>query len=137
MKSTESKPIVKRYSTAFQLKVVREIESGKLTASKARRVYDIGGKTTIAIWLRRHGRAHLLSEVVEVRIKDEPQKIKQLTERVRQLETALADVQLEKYAMLGILQVAAEGGDVDLKKSIEQRPSTERELLRRLSGLPR
>jgi len=31
------------YSTAFKLKVIAEIESGKFTIAEARRIYTIGG----------------------------------------------------------------------------------------------
>ena len=32
-----------RYSTAFKQKIVSEIESGKLTIAKAKKIYDIKG----------------------------------------------------------------------------------------------
>jgi len=37
----------KRYSTAFARKVVWEVETGKLSVQQARRLYDIGGGSTI------------------------------------------------------------------------------------------
>lgn len=129
--------VQRRYSTAFQLKVVREIEQGKYTASQARRLYDIGGKSTIAMWLKRHGRSHLLSEIVQVRMKSEQSKIKQLEQRIRELEAVLADVQVEKFALQGLVQVMDENSGGELKKKVEQLPSTERERLLRLLKPPR
>ena len=136
MRSLKAAPVQRRYSTAFQLKVVREIEQGKYTASQARRLYDIGGKSTIAKWLQRHGRSHLLSEVVQVRMKSETSKIKQLEQRIRELEKVLADAQLEKFALQGLVQVMDENSGGALKKKVEQMPSTERERLLRLLKPP-
>ncbi len=44
---------VYRYSSAFKLKVVSEIESGKYTLAEACRVYDIKGHETVQNWIVR------------------------------------------------------------------------------------
>lgn len=136
MGSTRPNPVQRRYSTAFQIKVVREIERGMYTASHARRLYDIGGKSTIARWLRRHGKGHYSSEIVQIRMRTEADKIKQLQQRIRELESALAEAQVEKYALQGMLQVMDENSGGELKKKVEQMPLTERERLLRLLRPP-
>ena len=40
-------PILNRYSAAFKIKVVSEIEKGKLSIEGARKLYDIGGGSTV------------------------------------------------------------------------------------------
>jgi transposase-like protein len=132
MNSTVPKKIVKRYSTAFQLKVIREIEQGKYTRHRAQVLYDIGGKSTIAKWLKRHGKQHLLSEVVQVRMKTEKDKVKQLQKRISDLERALADSQVEKIYLQALVQVMDEATGETLKKKAEDLPSHERERLLRL-----
>ena len=57
---------VHRYSQAFKHKVVSEIENGILTVSQARSLYGISGQGTIAYWMRRLGKAHLLNKVVHI-----------------------------------------------------------------------
>lgn len=136
MSSLKVNPVQRRYSTAFQLKVVREIEQGKYTSSQARRVYDIGGRSTVAKWLKRHGKDHLLTEIVQVRMKTEQDKIKQLQQRIRELEKVLADAHVEKFALQGLVQVLDENSGGELKKKVEQMPSTERERLLRLLKPP-
>ena len=69
---------VHRYSRAFQIKVISEIESGKLTIAEARRIYDIGSVGTIHYWLKQHGKNNLLNKVVHVQMRDEKDKTKQL-----------------------------------------------------------
>jgi transposase-like protein len=46
----------KRYSTAFKRKVVREVETGRLSVQDARRLYDIGGGSTVYNWLDQFGK---------------------------------------------------------------------------------
>ena len=128
--------IQKRYSTAFQLKVVREIEQGKYTCRRARELYDIGGKSTIAKWLKRHGKAHLLTEVVQVRMKTEQDKVRQLQDRIRELERALADSQVEQVYLQALVQVMDEASGETLKKKAEELPSNERERLLRVLNRP-
>ena len=42
-KSNYEQRVIKKYSSAFKLKVVNEIESGKLSINQAKEIYDIGG----------------------------------------------------------------------------------------------
>ena len=69
---------VRRYSIAFQQKVVREIESGEISIGDARRLYNITGNDTVQNWLRKRGKNHLLKRVVRIEMKDEKDRIKEL-----------------------------------------------------------
>ncbi|PVZ29266.1 hypothetical protein N430_05687, partial [Pseudomonas sp. CC120222-01a] len=44
------------YSLSFKLAVVDQIEKGELTCTQARERYGIQGKSTVLVWLRKHGR---------------------------------------------------------------------------------
>ncbi len=83
-------PIIRKYSTAFKLKVVREIEEGKFSIDKCREIYDIGGSDTIQNWMRKLGKSDLISKVVRIEMKDEKGKLKQLKREKQELESALA-----------------------------------------------
>lgn len=85
----------RRYSVAFQLKVVGEIESGKHGIEGARRLYDIGGAATIQGWIRKHGKNHLLNKVVRIEMADEQAKLKQSEREKAELERALGKSQLK------------------------------------------
>ncbi len=56
-----------RYSDAFKLKVVQDIEKGKLTISEARRLYEINGTNTVYRWLRKYGKKRFNSKSCEDR----------------------------------------------------------------------
>lgn len=44
------------YTLAFKLAVVAQVEKGELTYKQAQARYGIQGRSTVLVWLRRHGR---------------------------------------------------------------------------------
>lgn len=115
-KSNYEQKVVKRYSSAFKLKVVKEIESGKLCMNQAMEIYDIGGAHTIERWIKNLGKNHLLSRVVRIEMKDEKDKVKELKDRVRMLEKLLADKELDSLMNEAFLELLAEDHGVDLEE---------------------
>src|SRR6476659_3655429 len=43
------------YSLPFKLQVILEVEKGELTYKEAQRKYGIQGRSTVLVWLRKHG----------------------------------------------------------------------------------
>lgn len=117
MKKSDYEPyVVKKYSSAFKLKVVNEIESGKLSMRGAMEIYDIGGAHTIERWIKNLGKNHLLSKVVRIEMKDEKDKLKELNDRVRQLEKLLANKELDNLMNEAFLELLAEDNGIDLEE---------------------
>ena len=120
-----------RYSEAFKLQVVRELEEGKLAScTAAGEAYGIGGATTVRSWMRKYGRSHLLKKVVHVQTVDERSEMRKLKDRLRELELALVDAHLDLRLEHAYLEIACEEGwkgSVDeLKKKGSGRPSIAR-----------
>ncbi|MCD6003032.1 IS3 family transposase, partial [Pseudomonas sp. CDFA 602] len=44
------------YTLAFKLAVVDQVEKGELGYREAQRPYGIQGRSTVLVWLRKHGR---------------------------------------------------------------------------------
>jgi transposase-like protein len=44
------------YTLAFKLSVVEQVEKGELTYKEAQARYGIQGRSTVLVWLRKHGR---------------------------------------------------------------------------------
>lgn len=92
------------YSLAFKLQVVQQVEKGELTYKKAQKHYGIQGKSTVLVWLRKHGTLDWALPKQYTLDND-----KELTpeQRIKQLETALKDEQdrnLIYKTMFDILQ---------------------------------
>lgn len=92
------------YSLAFKLQVVQQVEKGELSYKKAQRHYGIQGRSTVLVWLRKHG---TLDWTLPKQYTMETDKELSPDQRIKQLETALKDEQdknLIYKTMLDILQ---------------------------------
>jgi len=83
-----------RYSEAFKREVVREVEDGGLTFAVMAMKYGIKGRMTVANWVRKYGHGSR-GKVIRVEKPGEINELKRLTERVRTLESALADAHID------------------------------------------
>jgi transposase len=89
----ELKPAI-RYSEAFKLAIVTELERDGLSVRAIQRKYGVRGCGTVESWLLKYGNGSR-GKVIRVERPEEIDERKQLKERVRRLETALASAHLE------------------------------------------
>ena len=83
-----------RYSEAFKMEVVRELEENDLPFAHIQRKYGIKGCDTVQTWTRKYGNGSR-GKVIRVEKSAEINEAKRLRKRVRQLETALADANVD------------------------------------------
>lgn len=53
---TQVKRSQRDYTLAFKLGVVDQVEKGQMSYKQAQRHYGIQGRSTVLVWLRRHGK---------------------------------------------------------------------------------
>ena len=92
-KHGEIKPAV-RYSESFKMQLVRELEAGGINVDQIRRKYGVGACATIRYWLRKYGNGSL-GRIIRVEKPEERNEKEQLKRRVRALEQALADTNID------------------------------------------
>jgi len=103
-----------RYSESFKLQVLRELETGRFkTRREAARTYGIAVCGTIERWAKKYGKQHLLGKVVRVETAEERNEVKELRERVRELEKALADAHLEHRFDEAYLKIACRSAGIE------------------------
>jgi transposase-like protein len=117
----KDRKILYRYSLAFKKKVVGEIERGERTLEEVRRIYGIGGLSTIQNWIKRLGKNHLLNKVVRIEMKDEKDRIKELEKEKAALEHALAHSQLKIITLESLIECVEEHYELDVKKNFGQK----------------
>ena len=83
-----------RYSEAFKMAVVRELEENDLPFGRLQRKYGIKGCDTVQRWARKYGNGSR-EKVIRVQKPEEIDELKELKLRVRRLETALADANVD------------------------------------------
>lgn len=102
-----------RYSEAFKLQVVRELEQGRFeSAGAAGRAYGVNGSETVANWVRRYGKDHLLRKAIRVMKADEEAEVKALRKRVRELERALSDAHIDLKLEEAYVELACESAGI-------------------------
>lgn len=121
----ERERITYEYSRPFKLKVVGEIESGRLTKNQAKELYGIKGGSTLTCWIKKMGKDHLLNKIVRIELKNEPSRIKQLEKEKQALERALSQAHLKLLAYESLIEVADEELGTELKKNLELKLSNE------------
>ncbi len=92
-KSSEIKPAI-RYSEAFKMQVVRELETGTININQIRRKYGVGGCASVRGWARKYGNGSI-GKIIRVERPEEINEKEQLKRRVRALEQALADTNID------------------------------------------
>jgi transposase-like protein len=96
-----------RYSKAFKMQLVREVETGKGSAWAVERKYNIKGSQTVLRWVRQYGSGRY-GKVIRVEQADEVNEATRLRRQLRQAKEALADAHMELALEKAFLTVACE-----------------------------
>ena len=117
------KEIVK-YSEAFKMQVISELESGKWRSKLEARVgYGIKGGSTINSWLKKYGKNHLLNKVVIVQTTEDRDQLKAMKQEIHKLKAALGDAYLDLRLEKAWVKIACKQAgieDVDtFKKKVD------------------
>jgi transposase-like protein len=96
-----------RYSHAFKMQAVREVESGRNCAWAVQRKYGIKGADTVMRWVRQFGSGNC-GKVIRVERADEISEAARLRSQLRQAKEALADAHMELALEKAFLAVACE-----------------------------
>ena len=99
----------KDYSLAFKLELVDLVEKGVLTYKQAQFRYGIQGRSTVLVWLRKHGRLDWNES--ETMKRDTPSK------KIRELEKKLSRLEAEKEVLNRAIDIA----DAQLHTSIRKK----------------
>jgi transposase-like protein len=104
-----------RYSEAFKLAVVREVEEQDLPFEQVRRKYGIRGNDTVLKWVRQYGNG-TRGKRIRVEKPEEINELRRLKERVRRLESALADANIDLALERAFTELACERGGLDVQE---------------------
>ena len=107
---------VMRYSEAFKLQVVREVENGRYrNCHQASQAYGIRGPQTVSRWVEQYGKSHLLKRVIRVETTEERNELKRLKAECRRLKASLADAHVDLALERAYLELSCEAaGEEDV-----------------------
>jgi transposase-like protein len=104
-----------RYSEAFKMAAVRELEERDLPFEQIRRKYGIKGAVTVQKWVRKYGNGSR-GKIIRVESPEEINELKRLKERVRRLESALADANIDLALERAFTELACERAGLEVEE---------------------
>lgn len=115
-----------RYSEAFKIQVVSEVEREGITFEEARKKYGIQGPCTVSCWVRKYGNG-TRGKIIRVETPEQIDELKRLKERVKRLETLLADANIDLALERAYTQIACErAGIPDVNEFKKKHPGGQR-----------
>lgn len=108
-KRDPTKRTQKDYSLAFKLQIIEEIEKGVLSYKQAQKKYGIQGKSTVLVWLRKHGRLDWKSKL-PMKDKAPPKK------KINDLEAKIKRLEQEKEILNRAIDIADDILGTDIRK---------------------
>jgi transposase-like protein len=101
-----------RYSEAFKMAVVREVEQQDLPFEQARRKYGILGPATVPKWVRKYGNGSR-GKVIRVEQPNEINELARMRAELRKVKEALADAHVALALERAYTELACERAGVD------------------------
>jgi transposase len=99
----------KDYSLAFKLQIIDEVEKGHLTYKQAQTKYGIQGRSTVLVWLRKHGNLDWSNKIIMKKKSPPKTYISQLEAKIKRLEE-------EKEILNTAIDIADEMFDTNIRK---------------------
>lgn len=94
---------------------VRELEGQDLPFEEIRRKYGIKGTVTVQNWVRKYGNGSR-GKMIRVEKPEEINELKRLKERVRRLESALADANIDLALERAYTELACERAGLEVEE---------------------
>lgn len=110
-KNIKKKRTQRDYTMAFKLMVVNQVEKGEMTYKEAQRHYGVQGKSTVLVWLRKHGILDWKNQNFNpVSKKETPQQ------KIKRLEKQLEDEKTKNKILNKMVDILDEDYNIDLRK---------------------
>jgi transposase len=108
------------YSLAFKLSVVEQVEKGELTYKQAQQRYGIQGRSTVLVWLRKHGLQDWTAPSGRARsgstMPNQESKPPTPEQRIKELETQLKEAQEKAALFEAVIDVMRKDYGIAVKK---------------------
>ena len=110
------------YGLAFKLEVVGAVEKGELTYKQAQKKYGIQGRSTVLVWLRKHGQQDWSPLAISLLRQEMNPANRDMTapltpeQRIKQLEAELEEANQRSYLYKTALDVLAKEHGITLAK---------------------
>ncbi len=112
---TRKKRTQRDYNLAFKLAVIDQVEKGEMTYKQAQLCYEIQGKSTVLVWLRKHGSLDWRNPQVHS-MKNTPQAKETPAQKIRRLEKELSDERLKNEVLNKMIDISDQEYGTSIRK---------------------
>jgi len=111
------------YNIGFKLAVVQEVEKGNLTYKQAQKKYGIQGRSTVLVWLRKHGNLDWSSPglLLMSKSKETP------SQRIKRLEKELSDERAKNKVLNTMIDLSDQYIGTSIRKKYLSQQSSEQD----------
>ncbi|WP_282124804.1 helix-turn-helix domain-containing protein, partial [Marinifilum flexuosum] len=92
------------YNMGFKLQVVRQVEEGDMTYKQAQKLYGIQGRSTVLVWLRKHGKLDWTKPSLHTM--SLPTRKETPAQKIKRLEKELADEKLRNEILNTMIDIS-------------------------------
>lgn len=100
------------YNLGFKLAVVAQVEKGEMTYKQAQRAYGIQGRSTVLVWLRKHGSLNWSNP----KIHQMPKRKETPAQKIKRLEKELAEEKLKTKFLNTIIDISDKQYGTSIRK---------------------
>lgn len=111
--NTTTKRSQRDYTMGFKLAVVAQVEKGEMTYKQAQEHYGIQGRSTVLVWLRKHGKLEWSKPIEHSpmsKSKETP------AQKIKRLEKALANAEMKNMIYGDMVELLKDDYGIDLEK---------------------
>ena len=111
------------YSLGFKLSVVSQVEEGQMTYKQAQRAYGIQGRSTVLVWLRKHGTLDWKNPKSVVM--SSPGSKETPAQKIKRLERELEDERLKNTILNTMIDISDQQYGTSIRKKSLPKQSNE------------
>ena len=115
--NSSNKTVAKRsqrdYTMGFKLVVVTQVEKGEMTYKQAQAHYGIQGRSTVLVWLRKHGKLDWSKPIEHSPM---PKSKETPAQKIKRLEKALANAEMKNMIYGDMVELLKDEYGIDLEK---------------------
>jgi transposase len=111
----------KDYTLGFKLAVVSSVEEGDMTYKQAQKTYGIQGRSTVLVWLRKHGT--LDWSTPSIHFMTHPNRSETPAQKIKRLEKTLADEQLRNKILNKMIDISDQQYGTSIRKKFSSEQS--------------
>ena len=121
MEKSKKKRTQRDYNLGFKLGVIRKVEEGEMTYKQAQRAYGIQGRSTVLVWLGRHGTLDWSKP--KLHSMPNPKRKETPAQKIKRLERALEDEKLKNEILKKMIEISDKQYGTSIRKKYSSKQS--------------